>query len=220
LSIRPGPKRAPLGWLPMLAGLALGVALALVASVLLRRPAPAPSPASQPAAIADVTWATGVRPAPTFTLTDESGAPLSLGDERGHIVLLTFMDSVCRKLCPIEGGDIAAAEQQVAGGSRSVVVLAVSVDPAADTPATARLAAAKWGWAPGTWHWLMGTPSELAAVWRSYGIAVLPVQGDIEHTGAVYVIDAAGDERAGFSVPFDPTRLTAAVRRLVSGSAN
>src|SRR2546422_35803 len=117
LSSRPGRGTALPRWLPILAGAAIGVAGALVAALLVhplahpvRQPPVPPQPAQ--AAIADVTWPAGARPAPVFTLTDQNGSPLSLSSERGRVVLLTFMDSVCRKLCPIEGGELTEAQRQ------------------------------------------------------------------------------------------------------------
>jgi hypothetical protein len=42
-------------------------------------------------------------------------------------------------------------------------------------------------------------------VWRKFGIEVRRTSTDIEHTDALYLIDARGFERAGMVYPFLPT---------------
>ena len=49
-----------------------------------------------------MTWAKGTRRAPDFRLTDQNGKPLSLHSLRGRPVLVTFIDPLCRNLCPLE----------------------------------------------------------------------------------------------------------------------
>ena len=49
----------------------------------------------------------------------------------------------------------------------------------------------------------MGSRAQLASVWKAYHIYVgRPVNGDIPHTEAVYLIDRRGDERSGYLYPF------------------
>jgi cytochrome oxidase Cu insertion factor (SCO1/SenC/PrrC family) len=79
--------------------------------------------------------------------------------------------------------------------------MVVSIDPWADTAASARSFVAKSGWS-GRWHWLFGTKTALAPVWRKYGIGVKPGSGDIGHSTALYLIDGHGDLRAGYLFPF------------------
>src|SRR5690625_622198 len=42
----------------------------------------------------------GGEPAPTFTLTSQTGAPVSLSDYRGRAVVLSFLDGHCDDICP------------------------------------------------------------------------------------------------------------------------
>jgi protein SCO1 len=149
------------------------------------------------------TWQSGARPAPAFTLHDQDGKPLSLAALRGRPVALTFMDSLCKGACPLEGRMLAATARALPAASRPRIVI-VSVDPAGDTQQTTRHALAKWSLPAGT-TWLRGTHAELAKVWAAYQIDVIPVKGDIAHSSAVYLIDKRGDERAGFLMPFAPS---------------
>jgi cytochrome oxidase Cu insertion factor (SCO1/SenC/PrrC family) len=78
-------------------------------------------------------------------------------------------------------------------------------------------AAQRYGW-PAGWHWAGGTHRALAAVWKRYGIQVIPTTNDIAHGEAVYVIDVHGDERAIYEPPFSPASVTADVRALAKES--
>jgi len=149
-------------------------------------------------------WPAGLREAPEFSLPDQAGRRLALGSLRGRPVILTFMDSQCRQECPLEGRALAAAFRKVPAAERPVVV-AVSVNPWADTPGSAHRAIKRFGLAAFAWRWLLGSRAELAKVWRKYGIEVRRTKGDIEHTDAIYLIDSRGDERAGMVYPFLPT---------------
>jgi protein SCO1 len=161
----------------------------------------------------DAVWKAGARPAPSFELTDQRGRAVSLASLRGRPLLLTFLDSKCTTLCPIEGHQLGVVQRHL--GVQPVRLIVVSVDPA-DTPHTVAVAARKWGW-HGHWQWLMGTPAQLAPVWRAYGIGVQPTATDITHSMAVYVIDGQGDERAGFLPPLAISRLVSDVRLLQRG---
>ena len=189
----------------------LGLAAAAVAHFALARGS---SPASSLTAAATVsqrfgldgeaTWAAGARPAPAITgLHDQSGRVFSLASLRGRTIAMTFFDSHCTQECPLEGRALAAAERSLPATERPVLV-AVSVNPAQDTPASDAAAAKAWGLSEmSAWHWLMGTPSELRRVWNEYHISVgKPIDGDIPHTEALYLIDSHGDERSGYLYPF------------------
>lgn len=162
-------------------------------------------------------WAAGRVAAPDFALRDQRGRLVSLRAQRGRTVVLAFMDSRCRQVCPLEGRVLGRTIAGLAPRSRPVL-LVVSVDPWADTAASARDAASHWGLGQG-WHWLLGTSSKLAKVWRAYRIYVKRTAGDIVHSDAIYVIDRAGYERAGFLFPFLPGPVQRDLVALAGGSA-
>ena len=47
-------------------------------------------------------WGAGDRRAPDFSLRDQDGQPVSLAADRGHPVIVTFVDPLCRNFCPLE----------------------------------------------------------------------------------------------------------------------
>ncbi len=161
-------------------------------------------------------WAAGARPAPVIdTLRDQSGKPFSLASLRGRNVAIAFFDSHCKTSCPLEGRTLSAAEQQLPRSQRPVLV-AVSVNTQ-DTPASTAAAVRRWGLShAGPWYWLMGTRKQLAPVWAKYDIYVSPrpIDGDIQHTEALYLIDRRGDERTAYLWPFAPRFVTADLRTL------
>jgi protein SCO1/2 len=166
----------------------------------------------------DATWAPGRRLAPAFALRDQAGRQISLRAQRGHPVLLAFMDSHCRFICTLEGPTISDALRRV-GAGRRVTLLVVSVNPWQDTAASSRAAAARYG-LTGDWHWLRGSPAELRAVWRGYGIEVARTAGDVSHSTAIYLIDRRGYERVGFDSPSAPDQLARDLRRLARPRAS
>jgi cytochrome oxidase Cu insertion factor (SCO1/SenC/PrrC family) len=168
---------------------------------------PGPLPAA-----ADATWAAGTRPAPDFTLSNQDGRAIALSSLRGRVVVLTFLDSRCKHLCRIEGPMLGDLQRALPEGERPVIV-AVSVNPE-DTAGSVRAAARRWDWWPNDWHWLMGKPEQLADVWAAFGVDVQQIPGDLVHSGVLYVIDRAGDERGGYATPFDQQRVARLIRSL------
>jgi protein SCO1 len=153
----------------------------------------------------DMTWAAGRRPAPPFTLRDQSNRLVSLSSRRGRVVLLTFMDSRCKLLCTLQGPAVAQVLHRAAL-HRPVSLMVVSVNPWEDTAQSSAEAAARYGFA-GDWHWLRGTPAQLRPVWQAYGIGVERASDDVNHSTAVYLIDKRGFERAGFNFPFPSAKV-------------
>jgi cytochrome oxidase Cu insertion factor (SCO1/SenC/PrrC family) len=154
------------------------------------------------------TWRPHEQRAPALALADPQGAPLSLAALRGRTAVVTFVDPVCRNLCPLEAKVLMQAVRSLPAAQRPVVV-AVSVNPWADT--RANFAADKTHWQLGDeWHWAVGSRRQLAAVWRRFQIAVQVqtkvVAGvtvhSIAHTEATFVVDRDGYERAVFLYPF------------------
>jgi protein SCO1 len=163
-------------------------------------------------------WPQGARPAPDFALKDSSGSLFRLDSLRGRPVILTFFDSRCHQECPLMGRALAAAFRMTPAAERPVVV-AVSVNPWEDTPASARAAMRRFGLAGSSWRWLLGSKAQLAPVWRKYRIYVRRTSGDVEHTDALYLIDAKGYERAGMVYPFLPTWVSTDLKTLAAESS-
>jgi cytochrome oxidase Cu insertion factor (SCO1/SenC/PrrC family) len=103
-----------------------------------------------------------------FHLRDQNGRPASLADERGKVIVMAFLYTSCRDVCPAGGAIIAGALRQAGGNA---VGYAVSVDPVGDTPARARAWLKGRGFTPQDGRYLLGTRAQLRPVWLHYGIA-------------------------------------------------
>jgi protein SCO1/2 len=164
----------------------------------------------------EAAWAEATQPAPAIdALRDQTGKRFSLASLRGRSVAIVFFDSQCRQECPLEGRELAAAEQSLPSAQRPVLV-AVSVNPL-DTPRSAASAAKAWGLAAAApWHWLMGTRTQLGPAWAEYHVYVAPhpVNGDIAHTEAIYLVDRRGYMRSGYQYPFRSQYLTSDLRTI------
>jgi cytochrome oxidase Cu insertion factor (SCO1/SenC/PrrC family) len=66
----------------------------------------------------------------------------------------------------------------------------------------------------------MGTRKQLAPVWAAYHIFVSPhpVDGDIAHTEALYLVDRRGYERSAYLYPFFARYVSSDLRTLARGS--
>jgi len=110
-------------------------------------------------------------PARKIALRDQDGHLTTLEQARGKVVILTFLYSTCRDLCPAQAGDIIQAIGRLGPHAASqVVVYGVSVDPVGDTPERARAFLKKYGVYGGPVHFLVGSRAQLAPVWSAYGI--------------------------------------------------
>ena len=91
-------------------------------------------------------------------------------------------------------------------------LVVVSVDPWADSAASARRFVAKSGWR-GPWHWVLGTPRTLRPVWSAYQVGVRRTKGDIVHSLVLYVV-VGGYERAAYLFPIAPRAVARDLRLL------
>jgi protein SCO1/2 len=155
---------------------------------------------------------------PDFTLTDQQGRRVSLGQYRGRVAILTFLSTTCHPTCPLIAQQIRGALDELdphPAPSHPTPVLIVSANPSADTPAAMRRFLGEAA-LDGRVEFLTGSPAELRAVWRAYDI-VPDRLGDAEspHAAAVLLIDRAGQKRDLFQVEqLTPEGLVHDIRKL------
>jgi len=183
--------------------------------------AAAPPPAVAGAAVPPpVQWPAAARSAPGFTLHDQGGRVVSVSRFLGRSVLVTFVDPLCRNLCPLEAHVLNAAVAALPRARRPAI-LAVSTDVYADARRYLRQDVRRWSLVP-EWHWAVGSRAALGAVWRRYRVNVsvatrrigTTTVREITHGELAYVIDPSGHERALFVWPFRPQDVVRELRRL------
>jgi protein SCO1/2 len=164
----------------------------------------------------------GTDAAPAFTLADQSGASVSLAALAGHPVVLTFLYTHCPTVCPLTAEKLHAAVVALGGQAAQVDWLAVSMDPAGDTPQAARDFVAAHH-LTGTLRYLLGTQAQLAPLWAAYHIAVLSSgdamaqSGPITHNVGVYLLDKHGAEREFYDDAFTADDVASDLRLLLAG---
>jgi protein SCO1/2 len=150
---------------------------------------------TQPPALAGTDLGSGE--APGFTLTDgRTAAPLALSSLRGKVVVISFLYTRCPDICPLTAEHFRVAQDELGDDAADVVFLAVSTDPANDTPKAVQEFSRDHR-LDRSWHYLIGSRAQLASVWSAYGIVATPDPDapTITHTDAVYLIDRQGRER-------------------------
>jgi cytochrome oxidase Cu insertion factor (SCO1/SenC/PrrC family) len=143
--------------------------------------------------------------APSFTLTDQDGRPVSLASLRGKTVLLTFLDPVCTSDCPLIAQEFRAADSVLGSAARNVELVAVVANPVYHSIGDVRAFDSQEGMSHlPNWLYLTGSLAQLQQTWKNYAVAaqILPAGGMIAHSDVAYVIDATGHTRRELN--FDP----------------
>ena len=87
--------------------------------------------------------------APDFTLTDQFGHSVTLSSLRGHEVVLAFIDSRCKDVCPLTAQIMYDAKARLkAEAARSVDLVAINANPTATSTASVQA----WSIAHGMLH--------------------------------------------------------------------
>jgi protein SCO1/2 len=156
--------------------------------------------------------------APPLALRRLDGTTLTLSSLRGQHVVVTFVYSHCKNTCPVLLQALKLYRGDLGAKGRAVQVLAVSVDPAGDTPKAVRAFLARKGLV-GQVTYLLGSASQLERTWKAWHVQAGPDPEDPEgreHTAAIYGIDPSGMVRwVQLAEPLDPQTLDANLAALV-----
>jgi protein SCO1/2 len=151
-----------------------------------------------------------IGPAPAFTLTAQDGSRLSLNGLSGKVVVVTFIYASCTDACPLLTAKMTGL-QDVLGRDfgPNVFFVSITVDPERDTPEILTRYAQAHGADLSGWAFLTGTPDEIWAVARQYGIYhKKQAAGDVDHTFLTSLVDQRGILRVQYmGVRFDPDEL-------------
>lgn len=132
---------------------------------------------------------------PDFTLTDQTGAKVSLSQLRGQVVVVNFIYTSCAltQFCfrvANHFGSIAGRFEDRLG--RDLTLLTVTFDPARDTVDVLREYASQWKVAPGTWKFLTGEADDVRRVCDFFGVDFFPDEGLMNHSLRTAIIDRTG----------------------------
>jgi cytochrome oxidase Cu insertion factor (SCO1/SenC/PrrC family) len=129
---------------------------------------------------------------PQFALRDHKGRVIKSRELLGKVALVTFLDTDCKTKCPIIAAEIGDGLRLLTEGERrDVVAVAVSVNPAGDTPRSVRAFLHRRR--AERLDFLLGTVKTLRPVWRSFHILAAAETGNADiHSADVRIFDRRG----------------------------
>lgn len=155
-------------------------------------------------AAADIGLKAGVfeppRAAPEIALPASDGSAFALNRYRGKVVVLQFGFTSCTEVCPVSLASLTQARKLLGPAAADVQVVFVTVDPERDNAARLRSYLASFD---PSFVGITGTPVQMAAVQKAYGISVSRkmLEGSktnytVHHSSYLYFIDRKGMLRA------------------------
>ena len=158
---------------------------------------------SKPASFRGTTYGEPYPVAHEIELTRANGDSFRLSEMRGKVVLLFFGYTSCPDVCPTTLAELKQALEKLgAENAKQVQVLFVTVDPQRDTPERIQEYVDHFNQ---DFIGLSGTESNLANVWKNYGVFRETVESAsaagyvVNHTARVTLIDQAGNMRVSFA---------------------
>jgi protein SCO1/2 len=164
------------------------------------------------------TLAIPAKQAPAINLRNYLGQPVTLAQYRGRAVLLTFLYTHCPDVCPLIASNLRVALNELGARASQAQVIAISVDPAGDTPSSVAgfLRAHEM---TGRMQYLLGSPAELARTWAAWNVGStreVNQPDQVAHSALVYGIGASGRLLTLYAPTFEPSQIVHDVPRLVA----
>jgi protein SCO1/2 len=133
---------------------------------------------------------------PMVSLTTSEGRPLTSADLHGQVTAITFIYTRCPvpDFCPLMMKRFQEVQRELEsrGAPRDVRLLAVTLDPAFDTPQVLQAYAASKGVDASRWQLATGTSEEIVKLTSAFSIHVERGGVLIDHTLATAVIGRDG----------------------------
>ncbi len=144
---------------------------------------------------------------PLFALHDQDGHVVRLADQRGNVVLITFLYTHCPDVCPLTANNLNTALTALGKKRTHVRVFAISVDPRGDTRAAVRRFVHDHRLLA-QFRYLTGSPASLKALWAAYNVQSVKQAGSrVDHTLYTLLLDPQLRGR----VLYDATAKTTAI---------
>jgi protein SCO1 len=135
-----------------------------------------------------------IGPAPSFTLTSQDGALVTLDDLRDKVVAVSFLYTACPDICPLLTQKLVDVQDALGEDfGRKIIFLSITVDPERDTPEVLKDYAAAWEAKPAGWVFLTGSAAAVREVVRRYGVfAAKNAEGFVDHNLVTSLVDPRG----------------------------
>jgi protein SCO1/2 len=150
--------------------------------------------------------------APAFALRDQAGQLTGPSRLHGHWYVVAFLYTHCPDVCPIIASNLGVALRRLP----DLRVLAVSVDPKNDTPASVKAFLRAHNLST-RFRYVTGTHAQLAPVWARYHVAaVAGPERAVSHSAFEFLVDPQGRERVLFDAQVQATDVSAAIKKLTA----
>jgi protein SCO1/2 len=147
-----------------------------------------------------------IRPAPDFQLTDADGKPVSLGQYRGKVVLVSFIFTTCNGSCPATTHRLAKLRQELARHpnlDNRVQLLSITLDPERDTPEKLRRYMELFEIDGRRWAFATGEPAAVGKVIAAWDMWVRPTaNSQLDHPSRVFLVDPHQQLREIYNLDF------------------
>jgi protein SCO1/2 len=161
---------------------------------------------------------------PDFRLSDAGGRLYGPADFGGKVVVLYFVFASCPDLCPLHSDKIAEVQEMVNHTPMKDLVqfIAITTDPANDTPEVMREYGPAHGLDPANWMFLTTAPGQPEDTTRklveSFGQKfVVEDDGAQIHGAVTHIIDLPGRLRANFyGLRFEPANMVLFINALTN----
>ena len=159
------------------------------------------------------TWFSQPRELADFALTDQAGRPFTHASLKGRPTLVFFGFTHCPDICPTTLATLAQVKK--AAGVAALRVVLISVDPQRDTPPVLEKYVHAFA---ADFTGATGNQESIDRLTKEFGVAVQRVAlpgGDhtMDHSAAVFLLDADGRIAAVFTPPFEVDAMAADLRR-------
>lgn len=129
---------------------------------------------------------------PNVTLIREDGKKVQLRNELndGRPVVLTFIFTTCKEICPIISATFAQLQRKLGSDRDRVHLASISIDPEHDTPARLAAYAKEFGAGP-EWHHYTGTYAASETAQKAFDV----YHGDkMDHTPVTFLRRSPGQK--------------------------
>jgi len=203
----------------------LGVAMAGVIAMglyakLIRNRASGASGGNVRNMVIDQTWEPFA--APTFSLIDQDGKAFGSEQLKGKPYVAAFIFTHCAGACPMMTQKMAKLQKAVP--DKDVELVSFTVDPERDTPEVLKTYAKNAGADSSRWHFLTGSPEQLAAVaagLKSAAVKATDGSDQFIHSDRFMLIDGNGQVRGTYrnSEPEAMDQLAKDAEKLAKGGS-
>lgn len=150
-------------------------------------------------------------PAAEIHLQDYNGRDFTLSNLRGKAVILYFGYTNCPAECPLTMAHLKLAADRLGTETQDLRIIMITTDPKRDTPQAVKAFLIKFS---PDFIGLLGTPEQLAQVWKDYGVTV--EDNGETHSFFVYMIDPAGNFRETFLPDSQPADMVSDIHLLLA----